>query len=104
MGRGKRAQRAAGRHPEASRTRERGPRLTGTEVRRSRRALRAVEVAELRARLRDLDVRVPAPAAEQRRLEPELAEPIAFREHALSRPAACRSSVIRRGPVRVVAE
>ena len=65
---------------------------------------RAVDVAELRAGLGDLDVRVPAAAAEERRGEPELPQPRPSSRTRSPVPAAGRPCVVGRGPVRVVAE
>ncbi len=88
----------------ASRLGEGGPRLARSEVRRPRRPGRAVHVAERRARIRHLGIRVPAPAAEERRLEAERSQAGALLMHPLSGPAARRPGVVGRGPVRVVSE
>ena len=79
-----RAQARPGRQLDAGGRGERRPRAPVGEVRRTRRARRAVDVAELRAGLRDLVVRVPAAAAEERRREPELAQPRSLGTHALA--------------------
>ena len=80
---------ASSRAPEGSRDvrgrRQEGPRLAGREVRRSRRTRRAVRVAELRARLGHVGIRVPASPAEQGRREAELPHPPAFPADALAR-------------------
>ena len=57
---------AARRRPVQARDAQRSP---SAKVRRSPRARRAVDVAELRTGLRDLDVRVPAAPAEQGRAQ-----------------------------------
>ena len=87
----------AGRASEAQRApagRYRGARGAG----------RAVDVAELGAHLRDLEVRVPAPAAEQGRDEAELAQATTLFQHALARARTRRSRVVGGRPVRVVSE
>src|SRR5206468_7910122 len=64
----------------------------------------AVDVAELRARLGDVGVRVPATSAEERRREPELAETCPLDADALARAWARWTSMVGSGPVRVVPE
>ena len=75
------------------------------EVRRTCCPRRAVDVAELRAGLGDLDVRVPAAAAEQRRGEAALPQAALPRRATLrAGRVAGRARVVGRRPVRVVAE
>ncbi len=92
------------RKPNPARSRERGPRLARGEVRRTCRSRRAVDVAELRARLRHVRVGVPASAAEERRRDAEVAEAHSLVSHAGPGTVAGRPRVVGSGPVRVVAE
>ena len=95
---------AARRQLDDRRLFERGPSLFVREIRRPDGAGRAVRVPELRARLGDVRVRVPAAAAEERRSEAELTQPRSLGAHPLSGRSSGRSRMIRRRPVRVLAE
>ena len=99
-----RAQRPSRRQLEDRGCGQRCPWLAGWKVGRPSDAWRAVDVPELRTRLRDLDVGVPAPSAEQPRRERELAEPRALGEDALTGRTARGPSVVGSGPVCVVSE
>ena len=94
--------------PEGSRIRagsaREAQRLPGCQVRRTSSTRRAVHVPELGAGFGDLEIRVPAAAAEELRLEAELAQSTTFGEHALPRSTGGRPSMVRGGPMRVVPE
>ena len=104
MRRGQRREGSPGRKPYACRTLEGGPALARSEVRWTCRPGRAVDVAELGARLRHVLVRVPASAAEQRGRDTETAELLSLLPHTRSSAVTGGPRVVRRGPVRVVAE
>src|SRR5205823_4210351 len=75
------------------------------EIAGAKRGGRAIHEAQLGERLRDVDVHVPAAAAEERDLEAAGAEPPGLLAHARRRVAAARRpSVTGRRPVRVEAE
>ena len=97
-------QHGARRETDTSRCGERRPCLAGPEIGRSEGTGSAVHVTQLGTRFADRGVRVPAAAAEERRLEPELAHPPALCEHALAGLSPGRASVIGSRPVRVLAE
>src|SRR5437588_2194341 len=103
----------AGRELELRRPVEVETRRSVREVRRPERGRGAVGVAELGDRLRDVLVRVPAAAAEERRLESCLTEPCPFPADTSRRPrlgarpvpgTADGARLPRAAPVRVVAE
>ncbi len=83
---------------------ERSPPPALAQIRRSPCSRRAVDVAELGAGFGDVDIGVPAAAAEERRRQTELSHSCSLGEDALARASAGRSRMIGRRPVRVVPE
>src|SRR5207245_2907679 len=74
------------------------------EVARTKRRPRAVGEAELRERLREALVHVPAAAAKQRDRKPTLPKPVGLLPHERGRISIRRPRMVRSGPVRVQAE
>src|SRR5262249_27181590 len=82
-----------------------GPALAGGEIRRPRRTRRAGDGAEVRTGLPDLDVRVPAAAAVERRRGALLLHPPPLAERPLTgRAVPPRPGAARPPPVRALAE